>query len=46
MEAGPVIAAVEREVFCPDFRPEWELKDPLRLSVLDYFYEAIASPLL
>jgi cardiolipin synthase A/B len=44
--AGPIIAEVEDKVFRPDFRPEWELKQPLPLSPIDYFYEMVASPCL
>jgi cardiolipin synthase len=43
---GPVIAEVEDRVFRADLRPEWELKQPLPLSPIDYFYETVASPCL
>jgi cardiolipin synthase len=44
--AGPVIAEVEERVFRADLRPEWELKQPLPLSPIDYFFEMVASPCL
>jgi cardiolipin synthase len=43
---GPIIAEVEENVFHPDLRAEWELKQPLPLSPIDYFYEMVASPCL
>src|SRR5262249_51491126 len=44
--AGSVIAEVEDRVFRPSLRPDWELKHPLPLSPIDYFYEMVASPCL
>jgi len=41
--AGPVLKALEEMLFVPDFRQEWELTDPLPVTALDYFYEALAS---
>jgi cardiolipin synthase len=41
--AGPVIADLEKEVFLPDFRPEWELKEPLPVTASEYLCEALAS---
>jgi cardiolipin synthase len=43
ISAGPVIRELEERVFHPDFRPEWELTEPLPLSPLDYFYEFLAA---
>ena len=43
VSVGPVIREIEDRVFLPDFRPEWELTEPLPLSPLDYFYEFVAS---
>jgi cardiolipin synthase len=40
---GPLIAELERRLFLPDFRPEWELTEPLPLSAAEYLYEALAS---
>jgi cardiolipin synthase A/B len=40
---GSVICELEERVFLPDFRPEWELTEPLPLSPLDYLYELIAA---
>jgi cardiolipin synthase len=41
--AGPVLAALERELFLPDFRAEWELTEPLPVTATDYWYELLAS---
>ena len=41
--AGPVVTALEEQLFLPDFRPEWELKEPLPLNGEDYLYEPLAS---
>jgi cardiolipin synthase len=41
--AGPVLAALEHELFLPDFRPEWELTEPLPVTATDYWYELLAS---
>ena len=41
--AGPVVAALEERLFDPDFRPEWELTEPLPLEGADYLYEFAAS---
>ena len=41
--AGPVVTALEEQLFLPDFRPEWELTEPLPLSFADYLAEAGAS---
>ncbi len=46
IEAGPLIAEAEERLFLPDFRPEWELTAPLRLSPVDYFYEVVAGAFL
>jgi cardiolipin synthase len=46
IESSPLIAEVEERVFLADFRPEWELTEPLRLSPVDYFYEIVASAFL
>lgn len=45
VSGGPVIRELEERVFLPDFRPEWELTEPLPLSPLDYLYEIIAATL-
>jgi cardiolipin synthase len=44
--AGPVPAELEEGLFRPDFRPEWELTEPLPLTPIDYFYEIVASSFL
>jgi cardiolipin synthase A/B len=41
--AGPVVTALEEQLFLPDFRPEWELKEPLPLGCADYLAESAAS---
>ncbi len=43
LSAGPAIAELEERLFLADFRPEWELTEPLPLSPLDYLYEFIAG---
>lgn len=40
---GPLIRELEERVFQPDFRPEWELTEPLPLSPLDYLCEFLAA---
>jgi cardiolipin synthase len=40
---GPLIAELEEILFLPDFRPEWELAEPLPLRGTEYVYEALAS---
>jgi hypothetical protein len=34
---------LEHELFLPDFRPEWELTEPLAVTALDYWYALLAS---
>jgi phosphatidylserine/phosphatidylglycerophosphate/cardiolipin synthase-like enzyme len=41
--AGPLIQALEEELFLPDFRPEWEVTEPLPVTPMDYASEVIAS---
>lgn len=41
--AGPLIRELEERVFLPDFRPEWELTEPLPLSPLDHLCELLAA---
>ena len=41
--AGPVVDALEERLFQADFRPEWELTEPLPLGFADYLAEAEAS---
>jgi cardiolipin synthase len=43
VSAGPMIQEVEDGLFAPDFRPEWEVKEPSPLSFSDYVYELVAS---
>jgi cardiolipin synthase len=43
VSAGSVLADLEEVLFLPDFRPEWELTEPLPVTPADYFYEALAS---
>ncbi len=40
---GSVLVALEEHLFLPDFRPEWELTEPLPLTPADYVSEALAS---
>ena len=39
---GPVVTALESDLFEPDFRPEWELTEPLPLTGPEYFFEGLA----
>ncbi len=43
VSAGPLLTALEEQLFLPDFHPEWELKQPLKLTPEDYFWEMVAS---
>lgn len=40
---GPVVAELEERLFLADFRPEWELHQPLPVSAADCLAEALAS---
>ncbi len=44
--AGPVITDLEEELFLPDFRPEWEVTQPLPVTATEYLCEALASLIL
>ncbi len=39
----PLIGQLEQRLFLPDQRPQWELKEPLKVSLGDYFAEFVAS---
>jgi cardiolipin synthase A/B len=41
--AGPVIADLEERLFLPDFKDEWELREPLPVAAVDYLCEVIGS---
>jgi cardiolipin synthase len=43
---GPLIQEIEERVFMVDFNPEWELKEPLPVSISDRIRAVIASLLL
>jgi phosphatidylserine/phosphatidylglycerophosphate/cardiolipin synthase-like enzyme len=43
---GPLVRELEERLFLADFRPEWELTEPLPLSPLDYLYELLAAGFL
>jgi phosphatidylserine/phosphatidylglycerophosphate/cardiolipin synthase-like enzyme len=43
VSGGPLIQELEERLFVQDFRPEWEVKEPLCLSFSDYLYELVAS---
>jgi cardiolipin synthase len=43
VSAGPAIAELEGRIFRADFRPEWELHEPLPLSAGDRAAELLAS---
>jgi cardiolipin synthase len=40
---GPLIGELEQRLFHADFRPDWELREPLRLVGYEYFFELLAS---
>jgi cardiolipin synthase len=40
---GPLIGELEARVFLTDFRPEWEVLDPLPLAGYEFLIEPIAS---
>jgi cardiolipin synthase len=42
----PLVTDVEARLFAADFRPEWELKQPLPVGVMDYLAEALAAAFL
>jgi cardiolipin synthase len=39
---GPAVLHVEEEILTPDFRPEWELKEPLPVTARDCLSEIVA----
>ncbi|MCC6418855.1 MAG: hypothetical protein IT429_11525 [Gemmataceae bacterium] len=39
----PLIAQLEERLFVPDLRPEWEMTEPLPVTVIDYLAELVAS---
>jgi cardiolipin synthase len=41
--SGPLIAELEERVFLADLNPEWELHEPLPLSLSDRLVEAVAG---
>ena len=41
--SGTLIADLEKSLFFPDFRAEWELTKPLPLTAEDYFYDTVAT---
>ena len=43
---GPLIDEVEQRIFLTDFRPEWEVKQPLEVNLGDYLCEVIANLVL
>jgi cardiolipin synthase len=43
VSGGTLITELEERVFAADFRPEWELHEPLPLTWHDYFSELVAS---
>jgi cardiolipin synthase len=42
INAGPMVQEIEERLFLPDFKPEWELTEPLPVTPLDYILELIA----
>ena len=44
--AGPLIAELEEKLFLEDFRPEWEVTEPLPVTLGDYACELLATLLL
>ena len=43
VEKGPLIDEVADRIFRPDFRPEWEVREPLPLAPGDPLLEVLAS---
>ncbi len=43
LAAGSAIAELEEKLFAADFRDEWELREPLPVTVKDYLCEVLAS---
>jgi cardiolipin synthase len=43
VEEGSLIAEVAGCIFVPDFRPDWEVREPLPLAPGDVFLEVLAS---
>jgi cardiolipin synthase len=43
---GPVIQELEARVFMMDFNPEWEVKEPLPVTLQDYLRALVGSMLL
>ncbi len=41
--AGPLLDEIEQRLFLPDLRPEWELREPLPVSLGDYAAEFLLS---
>lgn len=41
--ASPLVEELERDLFLPDFRPEWEPKEPLPVTIGDYLCELAAG---
>lgn len=41
--AGPIVKEIEDRLFQPDFRPEWELKEPLPVTIKDYACDFLAG---
>jgi cardiolipin synthase len=46
VDAGPIVALLEEKLFQSDFRPEWEVKEPLPVNLGDLACELLASWLL
>jgi cardiolipin synthase len=42
ISAGPAVRQIEEGFLVPDFRPEWELKEPLPVTPHDWLSEVIA----
>ena len=43
VQACPLVAQVQAELFEPDFRPEWEMTRPLPCTSGDYVCEMFSS---
>ena len=43
VSGGPLVTELEHRVFLTDFRPEWELHEPVPVTWHDYVSELIAS---
>jgi cardiolipin synthase len=46
IQQSPLVGEIETRLFDPDFRPEWELRQPLPVSIGDYLGEMLSNLVL